>query len=241
MHDTAMVAALEREVWPLVRSWSVRKREHQGRQFRFYEKENCVLVCGGIGPEPARRATEAVIALYKPGSVWSIGFAGALERGLHVGELLEPRNVIDARDGSRVDTGSGAGVLVSFSSVAGEGQKVKLAKAYGAQAVDMEAASVAKGAQSHGLPFAIVKVISDEASFRMPDMDRFTRKDGKFLTAKFALHAGLRPWMWGTAIRLGRNSAKAARALCEHLERNMQGVSGQSAPVSHAATKGSRT
>lgn len=231
MPDIAMVAALEREVWPLVKDWRVAEREFDHRRYRFFERENCVVVCGGIGSEAARRATEAVIALYKPGAVWSVGFAGALEERLRVGELLAVRNVIDARDGSRVDTGSGNGSLVSFSSVASEEQKSKLGKAYGVQAVDMEAASVAKGAQAHGVAFAAVKVISDEVGFPMPPMDRFAGRDGTFRTASFVLYGALRPWMWGTVMRLARNSARAARLLGAHLER----VAREGLPVAEAA------
>ncbi|HZE26781.1 MAG TPA: hypothetical protein VE083_05315 [Terriglobales bacterium] len=218
MPDIAMVAALEREVWPLVKGWRTSDREYSGRQFRFFENENCVLVCGGVGSEAARRATEAVITLYQPAAVWSVGFAGALEDRLRVGELLDLRYVVDVGDGSKVDTGSGSGVLVSFQSVAGEEQKSRLAKAYGAEAVDMEAASVAKGAQAHGLPFGAVKVISDEAGFPMPAIEPFMGRDGGFRTASFGLYAAMRPWLWGTVIRLARNSAKASRALCEHLK-----------------------
>jgi adenosylhomocysteine nucleosidase len=230
MPDIAMVAALEREVWPLVKGWRATERESDHRWYRFFERENCVVVCGGIGSEAARRATEAVIALYKPSAVWSVGFAGALEKELRVGRLLEVRTVIDARDGSRVDTGSGNGVLVSFSSVASEEQKAKLAKAYGAQAVDMEAASVAKGAQAHALAFAALKVISDEVRFSMPPMERFTGKDGTFRTASFVLYGALRPWMWGTVMRLARNSGRAARVLGEHLDRIVR--NGSSVPES---------
>jgi adenosylhomocysteine nucleosidase len=238
MPEIAMIAALEREVWPLVKDWKPLDREYDSRQYRFFEHEDCVVVCGGVGSEAARRATEAVIALYGPRTVWSVGFAGALEERWRVGELLEARCVIDARDGSRLDTENGTGgVLVSFSSVATEEQKSKLAKAYGAQAVDMEAAAVAKGAQAHGLPFAAVKVISDEVGFRMPPMERFIGKDGKFRTASFTLYAALRPWLWGSMIRLARNSARAARVLCEHLNHSVYRTRTDELSTPHPAIK----
>ena len=220
MPDVAIVAALEREIWPLVKSWRVTEREHEGRRFRFFDREPWVAVCGGIGPEAARRATEAVISLYQPRVVQSVGFAGALERQLRVGEVLDMRYVIDVADGSKTDTGRGSGVLVSFASVAGSEQKSRLAKAYGANAVDMEAAAVAKGAEAHGLPFAAVKVITDEIGFPMPPVDRFTTKDVGFRTAGFVGFAALRPWLWADVMRLSRNSTKASRALCERLARD---------------------
>ena len=220
MPDIAIVAALEREIWPLVKNWRVTDREYEGRRFRFFDKEPWMAVCGGIGPEAARRATEAVIALYQPRVVQSVGFAGSLESQLHVGEVLDMRYVIDVADGSKVDTGRGSGVLVSFASVAGSEQKSRLAKAYRANAVDMEAAAVAKGAEAHGLPFAAIKVISDEIGFPMPPLDRFTTKDGGFRAGRFVMFAMVRPWLWADVIRLARNSAKASLALCERLARD---------------------
>jgi adenosylhomocysteine nucleosidase len=218
MPEVAIVAALEREVRPLVREWKSAEREHGGKKFQFFESSRAVVVCGGIGPEAARRATEAVIALYQPARVLSAGFAGALTESLRVGDVIEPRRVADARDGSKTDTGAGAGLLVSFSSVAGTEQKAKLAGAYGAQAVDMEAAAVAKGAEARGLPFTAIKAISDEFGFPMPSMERFIAADGSFQSGRFALHSAVRPWTWGAVLRLARNSSLASRSLCAKLE-----------------------
>src|SRR5579863_852785 len=114
-----MVGALEREVRQLARRWRRVEREYEGRRFTFFESEQAVLVCGGIGAEGARRATEAVIALYQPELVQSVGFAGALDPKMKVGEIFSPSLVIDARDGSRAETGSGQGILVSAITIAG--------------------------------------------------------------------------------------------------------------------------
>ena len=218
MPEVAIVAALEREVRTLVREWKVAEREHAGRKFRFFESDRAVVVCGGVGPEAARRATEAVISLSRPARIVSAGFAGALSQGLRVGDVFEARCIVDARDSSKAETGSGDGVLVSFSSVAGIEQKAKLAGAYGAQAVDMEAAAVAKGAEARGLPFTAVKVISDELAFQMPPMERFVAADGSFQSGSFARYSALRPWTWATVFRLARNSSLAAGSLCVKLE-----------------------
>ena len=98
----------------------------------------------------------------------SAGFAGALDGSLQVGHVLEPRTVINAADGVRTEVGSGEGILVSSATVAGKEQKIRLSKAYGASAVDMEAAAVAQGAQARGVEFAALKAISDSADFNLP-------------------------------------------------------------------------
>src|SRR5208282_4297263 len=153
MPKVAIIAALHREVRSLVKKWASMQHEHQGRKFTFFEQDESVVVCGGIGVEAARRAAEAVIALYQPARLESVGFAGALDRSLHVGDLFTPSAVIDARDGSRVFV---AGTdsrksLVTFMSVAGAQKKRYLAEAFKAQAVDMEAAAVAVAAVAHGI------------------------------------------------------------------------------------------
>jgi len=219
----AMVAALEREVRPLVKGWRRVEREHLGRGFNFFESGQAVAVCGGIGAEAARRATEAVIALYMPELVLSVGFAGGLDPALKVGEIFSPSRVIDARDGSSVEIAAGRGVLVSALTIAGMEQKAKLAESYAAQAVDMEAAAVSRGAQARGVRFMAVKAISDESAFSMPPLDRFVNRDGQFCQTAFAASLGARPWLWSKIFQLARNSAKASRALCAELDRYING------------------
>ena|ERR1035438_8585293 len=215
----AIVAAMEREVAPLIRGWKVREIEHSGRRYRLFEsdgaeKADAVLICAGIGADAARRATEAVIQETRPGRVLSVGFAGALDPTVKVGDVLEPRVVVNAADGVRTDTGSGQGTLVSYAAVADRDQKQRLGIAYASVAVDMEAAAVAQGALARGVEFAALKAISDAADFSMPPMERFISTDGKFRSAEFAFHISLRPWFWGRTIRLARNSARASRSLC---------------------------
>jgi adenosylhomocysteine nucleosidase len=215
--NIAIVAALDREISSLVKTWHPCVQQHSGHTFRFFESENAVAVCGGIGAEAARRAAEAIIHLYSPALIYSAGFAGAADAKSKIGDIVIPRRVIDARDGSSVDTGTGGGILVSFVSVASPQQKAKLRDAFNAGAVDMEAAAVAKAASARGIRFAAVKAISDQHDFVLPPLDKFVAADGTFNTVSFVLFVFPRPWLWRDVVRLQRNSAKAARALCECL------------------------
>jgi adenosylhomocysteine nucleosidase len=220
----AMVAAMEREVRPLIRNWKVRTIEHSGRRYRIFEdrKTTTTLTCSRIGFEAARRATEALIEEVHPTRVISIGFAGALNVAMQVGDVLEPHTVINAADGVRTEVGGGAGTLVSSATVAGKDQKARLAKAYSASAVDMEAAAVAQGARAHGIDFAALKAISDNSDFDLPAMDGFVGADGTFRSVRFAFHVALRPLLWRSTIELARNSSRASHALCEALARYLE-------------------
>ena len=217
MPRLAIVAALEREVRPLVRTWRITDKEHDGRRFRFFENGDAVVVCGGIGAAAARRASEAVIAIFEPKVVCSAGFAGALDAKLKVGDLIRPATVINANDGSRTTVDDGMGILVSFGSVADPAQKVKLRDSFGAETVDMEAAAVARSAEAHGKEFAVVKAISDEIDFEFPTTDLFVDSEGRFQEARFAFYALIRPWLWPKVIRLARDSNRATHVLCMYL------------------------
>jgi adenosylhomocysteine nucleosidase len=154
--------------------------------------------------------------------VQSVGFAGALDRTWRVGAIVTPSQVIDAQDGSRVEIENGEGVLITVAAIASVEQKQKLAKTYGAQAVDMEAAAVAKGADARGLPFSAIKVISDEIEFELPSMEPFVGFDGRFKTGKFVGFVAVRPWLWGQVIGLWKNSTIATNALCEFLAQRLK-------------------
>jgi adenosylhomocysteine nucleosidase len=219
MFRVAIVAALEREVRPLVKDWRVSEKDCDGRRFRFFENDDVVLVCGGIGAEAARRAAEAAIAIHAPKLVYSAGFAGALDPALKVADIIQPRRVVNTGDGSSVDLERGEGVLVSFGSVATPEQKTRLRDSFGAQAVDMEAAAVGRAAEARGVAFAVVKVISDEFDFSFPSMERFVDSNGQFLERRFAWFAALRPWLWPQVVRLARNGNRASRTLCGWLRR----------------------
>jgi adenosylhomocysteine nucleosidase len=210
----AIVAALEREVWPFIENWPSRRNEFDQREFKFFENDGVVVVCGGIGPDAARRASDAIISLYHPAVVISTGFAGGLDPALEVGHTFTARHVVDASDGSRTDCGTGQGVLISVANVADVEQKAKLGEAYGAHAVDMEAAAVARSAEAHGLKFLACKVISDTSESSLPPIARFVGSDGRFQVFRFLAYIAVRPWLWAKVKRLASDSAMAARKLC---------------------------
>jgi adenosylhomocysteine nucleosidase len=213
----AVVAALQREVRPLVKGWRAVESEWEGRRFKFFENGAVAVVCGGIGIEAARRAAEAAIARYAPGMIYSAGFAGALSSELKVGRVLRPARVVNASDGSSVSLDGGEGVLVTFGAIASPQQKKNLREAYSAQAVDMEAAGVARAAEARRVRFKAIKVISDELDFEFPSMEPFVGSTGQFSEWSFGLFAALRPWLWPRVLRLMNNSRRASMALCAGL------------------------
>lgn len=222
----AIVGALERELMPLIKDWHRKKSSYDGREFTVYQSDYAVVVCGGIGSEPARRAAEAAIAEYSPEILISAGIAGALVPELRIGDTVFPSTVVDFKDGSRHataiqnaplgGTSLGRTVAVTYPEIASSDQKRQLARSYGAHAVDMEAAAVARSAQQHNVQFVAVKAVSDEVDFDISELNRFIR-EGKFATNSLILYLMPRPWLWLKMIRLGRNTKRASENLCAWL------------------------
>lgn len=214
----AIVAALEREVAPLVRDWDLVVVRHGQRELRIREHEDVMVLCGGIGAAAARTAAE-VLHKHAQGEIAgfiSAGYAGALTPDLRVGDVVQPGHVVTP-DGASHPAHGADGVLVSSSSVAGPAAKQELAIQHSAKAVDMEAHAVADFASVHRVPCVVIKVISDEHDSELPPVDRFVDPAGRFKSSSFAVHALVRPWLWRKVIRLGRDTSLASRALCDAL------------------------
>jgi len=194
-----IIAALPREVSGLVKGW---KRRQLGERVVVYSNGDVVVAYAGMG---AARATLAVQA------------AMACDPKLRVGEIIRAGVVVDARTGERFENSQYRQVLVSTDAIASVKEKARLHASYSAVAVDMEAASVARLAQAHGLGFHAIKAISDEADFELAGLAHFSTAEGQFREVAFALHAVLRPVLWSKAIALGRNSSKAVSTLTEAL------------------------
>ena len=220
MNKLAIIAALEREVAPLVSGWARTSVPSQNRDVVIFARGNVLVAFAGMGGMGARAAADAVYqhAAGKLDRMVSVGLAGALAPELKVGDIIRPATVIDEADGQRIDIPGGEGILVSCGTVADASLKHTLAQKHIARAVDMEAYAVADVARVYGVPFSAIKVISDDLDFPMPQLGRFVGDRGEFQTGRFILHAALRPWLWSTVSRLGANSTRATKALCRELE-----------------------
>lgn len=226
MSKVAMIAAMEREVAPLVRGWKKGALVSGGRTFPLFEREGVLAVVSGIGCKNAELASRAVVEQFRPPVLMSVGLAGALIRSLKVGSVFTPSVVVDGADEAeyRCSAESGrvsGGVLVSSGEIAGTGMKQELVNRFHALVVDMEAAGVARVAQNESIGFRCVKAISDEADFVMPPMAGFIDSSGNFQSGKFAAWAVWRPWQWAKVAALARNSRRATRVLCDWLEKDL--------------------
>jgi adenosylhomocysteine nucleosidase len=205
-----IIAALPREINPLVQGW---KRQQCPAGVVVYTDGQAVVACAGMGAARAELAVNAAMAAMPITHLLSVGLAGACDPNLRVGDIVRAGVVIDSRTGDQFANDSHTRVLVTSNTLASVGDKQVFFRLYGAAAVDMEAATVARLARDRGIDFDAIKAISDESNFEVKELARFATSDGQFREGAFALHAVLHPAMWGTVIALGRNSNKALAAL----------------------------
>ena len=214
----AIVSAMEREVSPLLKGWTPGTIRDGAKVFGVWRSRSATYIASGIGREPGILATRALVASERPDILISVGFAGALTRHLHVGETITPGTVIDGQTGERFQAEAGTGVLVSSAEIADESDKKQLGEQYGAEAVDMEGASVAYVAREHGIAFCAVKSISDELGFAMPPFGAYVTAEGRLALERFAAHVAVRPAYWPSLVQLARNAKKASLELSAALE-----------------------
>lgn len=219
MTRIAIIAALPGELKPLVRTWSHEKRNgnHLWRLRR--DDAEWVAACAGAGAAAATRAFAAAEAGGPLSSVVSTGWAGALNNQLHSGHAYFVSGVIDVRTGERFFTATPTADrwLVTSPIVANGPEKQRLAAAYSAALVDMEAAAIARLAAMRNIPFYCVKGVSDGFGDNLPDFNRFISASGQFQLARFTLYALSRPWHWPGLIKIGENSKRAAQSIAASL------------------------
>lgn len=216
-----LIAAMPGELAPLTRSWAalptvggVNASQHPSNTIFAFD--------AGMGAEHAIRCFRRALEVCEPRALYSVGWVGGLVESAHAGNVLRPEAVRDLATGELFTCTStewvARGTLLTARRVAAREHKLELATRYpDARMVDMEAATVARLAAAHNLPFRCVKAVSDALIDELPDLNAFVREDGQFAQGRFALHVALRPRHWGDVARFGKQAKLAAANLCDSI------------------------
>jgi adenosylhomocysteine nucleosidase len=239
MIRTAIVAAMPGELKPLVRRWKHEKRNRVEIWRWQYDGGEWVAACAGAGQNAATRALAEIEKDGPVASIFSIGWAGALNDSAERGQAYRVCGVVDtltgerfgipqsapprSKDGAPKDaakagqpaSGSNEMWLATSAKVADGAEKLRLGAAYRAALVDMEAAALARLAAMRGVSFRCIKGVSDGVDDRLPDFNRFLTREGRFRTAGFTLFALFHPGYWSALRQMGENSRKAAQSMAE--------------------------
>lgn len=189
-----------------------REAECAGRRFS--------MVANGAGPVHAARAVDAACAASKPDAIVSVGFCGALDPALNIGDVFVATTIQTGE--ARVDVcvpqaaaPHANGVLASIDHVAGTAAEKQALRASGAGAVEMEAAGIARRAADYRIPLFCVRSVTDLAgqSFTV-DFNQALRSDGHFDTISILKSAFRKPGTaWPELIRLRHDCQVATRTL----------------------------
>jgi adenosylhomocysteine nucleosidase len=193
------------------------------------------LVSTGIGPEAAHAAAVAVLN-HGAALAISTGFTGALLPESAVGETMLATSIVPGTfDGAWRETGppiacddaviravhaaaaevgatARSGPMVSVSTVlCRAAEKQQIGRSTGAIAIDMESAAIGTAARAYGVPFAVIRTVSDTADEDLPlDFNLFLKPWG---WARGAAALLLAPSSVIGLNRLRRRSRLAARNL----------------------------
>lgn len=153
------------------------------------------MAANGAGAAHAGRAVEIGCAECRPAAIVSMGFCGALDPALEIGDVFVATAVQSA--GRRFelsqpccDAPHSTGVLASIDHVAQTAEEKRLLRASGAAAVEMEAGGVARIATQCGVPLFCVRSVTDTAiqSF-FTDFNRALLSNGHFGTIRILASA----------------------------------------------------
>ena len=226
MTRIAIIAALPGELKPLVRGWphsDPQRRSISGRSAT--DEEEWIAACAGAGqaPPPAPLPPSKTAAPSTSSSP-SAGPERSRPRSPPAPPTTSPESSTSA-PASAFDCDAGAGDLwlATSPTVADEAEKRRLASAYHAALVDMEAAAIARLAAMRGIPFYCIKGVSDALKRRLPDFNRFhlARRPASSWPVSFFLplfSPGTGPHSSGWA-KIVERLPKASRSRCSSFSR----------------------
>ena len=197
--------------------------------------EPLLLVRTGVGPRKTRDVLAPILSDSRLRGIVSTGYAGALRGEYRLGDILIPAELRTApplpevrlqpdatlreclleaaRSGPwRVHTDPMVTVdRVIFSSH----EKRRLGLSRKAGSVEMESAIIAELAASQSVPFAVVRIVLDEASFSLPDLGKVFRWWRKRQFARLIPYLAVRPHELVALLRLLRRTRRASRGLAD--------------------------
>jgi adenosylhomocysteine nucleosidase len=138
---------------------------------------NVEVIVGGSDPERLLRALR--LAAPRAGGIVSFGMGGAIDRGLRLGYWVIGRRVIGAQSAqadeawvealhSRLPHARVGAVYADGRMLARHAEKTEQSSGSAALVADMESHIVAQVAQEAGVPFAVLRCISDVAQVELP-------------------------------------------------------------------------
>jgi len=226
------VAAEGREFSGLMRHLRHRRRLDWPLQFACIGELNgrtAVMVADGPGPRLAARAVEVAARQGPADSVVSTGFCGGLNLRLKRDMILIATAIVDSYGSVTAETTipsyrspqwqPALEKLLSMNRVAVNAEEKRSLAAFGAGAVEMEAAGVFQRSHEWGTPFYAIRVITDTASDEFSiDFNRMRDSEGRFSRSRIIREACSDPFrLFPELMQFDRRCRRAAMLLGDFL------------------------
>jgi adenosylhomocysteine nucleosidase len=223
----AVTFALPAESREFVQSLSNKSRAHRNgvRTIRGNINNRAVEVLHtGVGEKTCRQRIGKFLQDQQIDCLISAGFAGALTDDLRVGDLLLAKNFSTVDLGERWSSLSTlpihlADMLTVPALIDSGEERMKLARASGAGAVDMETEFIARACAKLGLPLLSLRVISDTPRelFPAPANVLFDIERQQTRMLKLATHLLAHPGHVPPLVQFARRIARARKILANAL------------------------
>ncbi len=193
------------------------------REVQTLPKEGIVAVAGGGDAAALERNLSAVAPTVS--GIVSYGLTGALHDDLKIGDWIVGSRICGGTDlecdrgwvealASRLPRARIGGFFADGRMIDTVAEKRDLGRCHSALAVDMESHVAARVAQTHGLPFAIVRIVSDEAGHLLPHAITVCMKpDGSLDTPAMLKSLAANPLQIADVTKTMANFAKGFRGL----------------------------
>lgn len=180
----------------------------------------------GIGPDAAQRMLRWLESNHpNPPFVVMAGYAGALREGFQVGEVIVAKEILDPDNGRWTTSWPvhpkkelrSVRLLTTRTMIGDPEEKRRLGDKHDADAVDMEAAAVARFCSERNIPFGCVRALSDDVRTRLsPALVRLLA-GGQVSVLRVLAELLRRPTLLSELLRLGRHTRIASHALADAL------------------------
>jgi adenosylhomocysteine nucleosidase len=230
----AIVAALPEEARALGRCLRERRRLPQGRgTIGQIGRQEVALLVTGDGARRAAEGLEQLVAAAPLRGVIGIGFAGALSEGLDSGALIVARGIVTATGPlppphpgwvarARENCGAAEVTIVSVPTLlvaAEQKAEARSCVATGPAAADLESAAWAAAASRAGIPYLILRVVTDTADEGLPPiLAKSLRDDGSVDRIRLVRSALLRPSSIRPLLRMAGRARRCARVIAGGLQ-----------------------
>ena len=182
-------------------------------------RPDVVTAVTGMGTARAAATTTAMLERHDVDRVVMIGIAGGIGPSVAIGDLVVPEVVIDGATGAELVPDRPAGFvprggLHTSDEFIQDPEAVAALVDRGVVALDMETAAVGAVCAARGVPWSVLRGISDHHIGLPvdPAVLQLTDPEGRAKPAAVARFVGTKPWKVPHLARLAKGAAAAIRA-----------------------------